>query len=139
MQVVGDTAPDGTEYFPAEQPKQFDAAFAPAVGENFPAAHWRHLADESAPRVDEYVPATQLVQAYTPMFENVPAAQVLQVGPVRVDGVYRPAGQVEHVDDPATEYVPARQDEQIESVLPVLGENKPAMQFVQTAWPVLTW
>ena len=77
LQLVRETAPADAEYVPEAQ---FTQLVAPREDENVPAEH-AVQSDEAAPASVEYVPLTQLVQEYMPMFENVPAAQVLHVGP----------------------------------------------------------
>ena len=74
---------------------------APTVAENEPAAQLRQTVDTdaTAPTVDEYVPAIQLVHVDEPAAPQVPAPQALQVmldvAPTAVE--YEPAAQLRQI------------------------------------------
>jgi len=88
--------------------------------------------------VVEYLPATQLVHAYKPTLENVPAAQVPHTGPVPVTAVYLPTGQVLQNTEAGIEKSPAAQLEQVdERIALVAAEYKPAAHGVHDGWPML--
>ncbi len=103
-----------------------------------PATQCKHVVESPAPVVVEYLPATQLVHAYKPAFENVPATQVPHVGPVPVFGANLPTGQALHDAEPELEKVPAAQLEQVEDRLAAMAvEYRPAAHCVQEVCPIL--
>ena len=82
MHADNEVAHKAAEYVPAGQFWQSVETVAPTVPEKVPEAHGTHVADETALNDVEYLPATQLVQAYMPKLENVPATHGLHAGPV---------------------------------------------------------
>jgi len=72
-------APSDAVKVPVVQFSQSDATCAPRLEENFPAAHFTQVAEETAVVAVEYVPAGQFVQADAPSGEYTPARQLMQV------------------------------------------------------------